>query len=52
MQNVVTDIITRDLNKIIPGLGTLQDITIKGDRRLGFHIVNSPRFLCTLRVLR
>ena len=50
MQDLVTNIITDQFRKILPGAGTLSAVAVKSDKQFGFHIVTSPRFICTLEV--
>jgi hypothetical protein len=48
MQEVVTHILLSERAKILPGAGNLREVNIKADRRFGFHVVTSPRFICTV----
>jgi hypothetical protein len=50
MQEVVTEIIEREYVRILPEARKLCDVRIKAEKRFGFHIVTSPRFICTLNV--
>jgi len=50
MQDLVADIITRECRKILPEEGKLRDVIVKAEKRFGFHVVTSPRFICTLKV--
>jgi hypothetical protein len=51
MRDLVADIIRRDYGKFLPGAVTLRDLSIKRDSRFGFHVVTSPRLICTLKTI-
>ena len=51
MRDLVAAIIRRECGKILPEAVPLRDLTIKRDSRFGLHVVTSPRFICTLKVM-
>jgi hypothetical protein len=50
MRELITNILTAECGKILPEVAQLHNIGIEADTRLGFHVVTSPRFICTLNV--
>jgi hypothetical protein len=52
MRELVRNILTTECVHILPDVVKLHDISIKADARFGFHVVTSPRFICTLKMTR